>query len=172
MQAVADATTTNASMMRDIFSKQMRAYLTVEGGSAWAQTATAHFQGIPVITNNGLTPARNVCFKVLAGILDGGSSGSPTLPDIGELIVSDMAIAPRQRFIAASPLVDRVSDEEDVALIMKGLTRRLFLWGRITYDNVFGGHWVTNFCISYHFWTSDEKRQVGTTFSPMHNDST
>ena len=56
-------------------------------------------------------------------------AGRLALPDIGELIVSDMAIAPRQRFIAASPLVDRVSDEEDVALIMKGLTQRFIFMG-------------------------------------------
>jgi hypothetical protein len=160
MQDVAEATTRNALMMRDIFAKQMRAYLTVEGGRAWAQTDTAQFQGQPVITNNGLTPARNVCFKVLAGIFD-GSSGVPQLSEIGELIVSDMAIAPRQQFVASSPILDRVPDGE-AELIKKGETRRLFVWGRVAYDDVFGGHWVTNFCISYHFWMYDGKIQFGT----------
>jgi hypothetical protein len=170
MEAVAQATTSNAIMMREIFAKQMRAYLSVEGGTAWAQTATALFQGVPVITNNGLTPARNVCFRVLAGILD-GTTGPPGLPEIGDLIINDMAIAPRQRFTALSPVVPRVSDE-DADLIAKGATRRLFVWGRITYDDVFDGHWTTNFCLSYHFWTLDGKLQVGSTFSPRHNDST
>jgi hypothetical protein len=170
MEAVATATTSNAMMMRDIFSKQMRAYLSVEGGSAWRQTTAARFQGIPVITNHGLTPAKNVCWKVLVGILD-ISSGTPSLPEIGELIVSDMSIAPRQQFIAASPLVDRVSDEE-AELIAKGDTRRLFVWGRVTYDDIFDGHWETNFCIGYHFWMLDEKIQFGITYTPRHNDST
>jgi hypothetical protein len=170
MEAVATATTSNAVMMREIFSKQMRAYLSVEGGNAWRQTATAKFQGIPVITNNGLTPAKNVGWKVLAGILD-GSKGTPPLPEIGELIVSDMSIAPRQRFTVASPMIDRVSDEE-AELIAAGDTRRVFVWGRVTYDDIFGGHWVTNFCASYHFWMDDGKIMFGITYPPKHNDST
>jgi hypothetical protein len=170
MEAVAEATKNNALLMSEMLSKQMRAYLAVEGGEGWRQTTNARFQGRPVITNHGLTPARNVCWKVLAGVLD-GSTGMPSLPPIGELIVSDMAIAPRQQFVAASPLLDRVSDDE-AELIAKGDTRRLFVWGRVIYDDVFGGHRVTNFCINYRFWMVDEKIHFGVTYSPQHNDST
>jgi hypothetical protein len=170
MRDVADATKNNATLMSGMLSKQMRAYLSVEGGQGWRQTKDVLFQGRPVITNNGLTPARNVCWKVLAGILD-GSGGMPQLPDIGELIVSDMAIAPRQQFLATSPVLDRMSDEE-AEVIAKGETRRLFVWGRVTYDDVFGAHWVTNFCVNYRFWMFEEKIQFGVTYSPLHNDST
>jgi hypothetical protein len=60
MEGVAKATTENTKLMPTLLTKQMRAYLSVEPAVAAYQDANVRFAGAPVLTNNGLTPARNV----------------------------------------------------------------------------------------------------------------
>jgi hypothetical protein len=171
MQSVAEATRNNAVLMSGMLSKQMRAYLSVEGGSAVYQDAHLRFEAMPVIVNNGLTPAKNVCFKALSDILD-GSHDPPTIAEIGPLIVNDLGMAPRQRLTIRSAVRDRVPDT-DVEAIMRGGSRRLFAWGRVTYEDVYGGRWFTNFFMSYYFLkNADGTFQVGVNYSPAHNDFT
>jgi hypothetical protein len=171
MHDVARVTKENAVMMSGMFAKQMRAYLSVEFGTAIYQDKNHRFEAMPMLANTGLTPARNVCFKALAAIHDGTQPNEPSFASIGDLVVNDVGIAPRQSFTIRAMLPDRVPDA-DVASIMQGNTRRLFAWGKVTYDDVYGGSWETNFCISYWFARVGEDVKVFGNFYPKHNNAT
>jgi hypothetical protein len=172
MEEVARATHNNAELMQGLFQKQMRAYLSVEFGTATYQDANWRFEAQPVITNNGLTPARNVSFKILADIVDGRAVNDVKFADIGELIVNDAGLAPRQQFTIRRVVNDRVPDGE-VEAIMQGLERRLFAWGKVMYDDVYGGSWETNFCLNYTFYKVGEGDvRVSGFYFPKHNNAT
>jgi hypothetical protein len=170
MHEVAEATRNNAVMMSGMFHKQMRAYLTVEIGTALYQDERLRFEAKPVLTNNGLTPARNVCFRVMADILE-GANGPPTVPRIEDLIVNDMGLAPRQQVTLSRVVANRIPENE-VADVLAGTTRRLHAWGRVTYDDVFDGSWETNFYFSYFFPKSEKGYSIGGNFSTSHNNAT
>jgi hypothetical protein len=172
MEAVAKATTDNTKLMPTLLTKQMRAYLSVEVGNAAYQDATLRFAGAPVVANNGLTPARNVRWSAMARIMDGRDPAATQFLPIGELPESDMGIAPRQTFVANAAVPDRVPDIE-VQEIMAGTTRRLFCWGKIKYDDVYGGSWETNFCVNYSFFRREDKTVgVNGWVYPRHNGAT
>jgi hypothetical protein len=170
MRDVADATKNNSITMQTMFHKQMRAYLTVEIGGALYQDEHLRFEAKPVLTNNGLTPARKVCFRVMADILDGGNAPA-TPPPIEDLLVNDMGLAPRQQVTLSRVVANRIPDNE-VADVMAGTTRRLHAWGRVTYDDVFGGSWETKFYFSYYFPKRDKGYGVSGNFSTSHNNAT
>jgi hypothetical protein len=172
MEGVATATTQNTTLMPTLLRKQMRAYLSVEIGGATYQDARLRFAAAPVIANNGLTPARNVRFLGLAGIIDGSNIATTQFAPVGELPQSDMGIVPRQSVIINAVVPNRVPDDE-VASIMAGATRRLFCWGKVTYDDVYGGSWETNFCLNYAFYTGeDQKVKINGWYYPKNNGAT
>jgi hypothetical protein len=172
MHAVAEATKNNAVLMSGMLQKQMRAYISVEVGTAAFQNQHLRFEAMPTLTNNGLTPARNVCFKILSDILDGREIQHPLeFAEIGHLIINDMGMAPRQSLTIRRVVANRVPDG-DVGDIMEGNSRRLFAWGKVTYDDVFGGSWETNFCLSYWFLKVGDEWKVFGNFYPKHNNST
>jgi hypothetical protein len=85
---------------------------------------------------------------------------------------SDAGIAPRQSFTMAAVVDHRVPDA-DVPAIMQGSTRRLFAWGKVKYDDVYGGSWETNFCTNYTFFTgTDGQIKVGGYYYRRHNNAT
>jgi hypothetical protein len=172
IQSMADATKSNAANMQSMFAKQMRAYVTVDVGRAIYQDATLRFEAIPIITNNGLTPATNVCFKILAEIKDGSHAAPPIqFADIGDLMTNDIGLAPRQSFTIRRVVHDRVPDS-DVNEIMQGNPRRLYAWGKVTYGDVYGGSWERNFCLSYWFAKVGDEVKVFGNFHPEHNNAT
>lgn len=167
MQDVAKATRDNAALMGSMFQKQMRAYISVDLGTATYQTDHLRFEAIPTFTNNGLTPAKNVCFVIMADILDG--SHAIEAPPLAELVMNDAGLAPRQSRSVRKVVKDRVPDA-DVAAIMAGNTHRLFAWGRVTYEDVYGGSWHTNFFVSYAFFKVGNDWKVNGNYVSTHND--
>jgi len=172
MEDVAGATKNNAVLMQNILHKQMRAYIAVDIGRTMYQDNRVRFESGPVITNTGFTPARNVNFKVTAAILDTDLPQDFKFPDDGNQQKNDAALSPRQQFVIYGIVKDRISEEEaDEA--MKGETKRLYVWGKVTYEDIFDGVWETNFCHNFVF-QPDEK----TGFKPLgfynktHNSAT
>ncbi len=170
MRDVAEATKNNAVLMSAMFGKQMRAYLAVDIGTASYQDEHNIFEAIPVLTNFGLTPARNVSFRLMADILDGTASDF-VAPPVGELLISDATMAPRQIRTIRTTIGRRVP-EEDVVAIMQGRTRRLFGWGKVKYEDIFGDSHETNFCLNYYFYNEGEVTKVGGGYAARHNDIT
>lgn len=115
---------------------QMRAYLTVVVGKGFFQDANYVFQAEPRILNTGHTPARNVRWRMGSGILP------VPLPDTHSFALDDAPpggtiIGPGQDvFIKATPQ-KRIADAR-VAKIKLGIKHALFVWGVVSYEDVFG----------------------------------
>jgi hypothetical protein len=150
MEAVARATSANAELMQKMFQKQMRAYVSVEIGGALFQNDHVLFQASPVLNNTGLSPARNVSYRISASIIENNAVEIVGFPDVGPFTANDVSLAPRQQLIIHSPTVARIPDEE-VQAVKDGADRRLHAWGIVTYDDVYGGHWETEFCVNYQW---------------------
>jgi hypothetical protein len=176
MRDVAEATKNNATLMSDMLSKQMRAYIQVNIGKSVAQRGDTVFGSWPEIVNVGLTPAKNVSYRLMADILD------PRIvhayPEPERVFTNDATLNPRQTFQIVATVNHRF-DPEEVAAISKGVERRLFVWGTITYDDVFGGRGrETRFCHNFVFFdqtdleTGKVEHKVNSYYSTGHNDAT
>ena len=137
----------------------MRSYIAVDPGIPICQAGEKlRFAVAPVMTNTGFTPARNVCHRIKVAILDLSNGKDHVFDDSGELAKTDAGLPPRQTFVLNGIVADHYSDA-DVLQIMEGKTRRLFTWGTVTYDDIFGNSWSTNFCHNYVFY-KDEKETI------------
>jgi hypothetical protein len=178
MEQVASVTRVNAELMSGLLSKQMRAYVQVNIGKSTAQRDSMVFGSWPEIVNVGLTPAKNVSYRLMADIMD------PALmlreyvyPQPEQVFTNDATLNPRQQFTVMATVKHRFEPSE-VEAICKGEKKRLYVWGTITYDDVFGGHHETRFSHNFLFFdfTNPENNQVehkvNSFYSPGHNDAT
>jgi len=172
MEAVATATTNNANLMQTLLHKQMRAYVVIDSGTATYQDKNNVFAANVLLKNSGYTPARKISYCITAGIIR-----APELPD--DFIfsspetnrVSDVTLSPRQEFTIHG-YVDRLEDEDAVS-ILKGDGRRLWVWGTVRYEDIFGDIWHTNFCFHYLFYTGQEGDvRFNSYYYLRHNDAT
>jgi hypothetical protein len=173
MQEVAEATKNNAAVVQKIMQTQMRAYVSVRIGTATYQDARNNFASTPVITNTGLSPAKKVTTWIKAAVLD--TSLPPDYkfpgPDHLEMSENDATLSPRQDFTISGIVKDRF-DEEEVKAIMMGIPKRLFVWGGVTYEDVFGHSWETLFCHNFNFYKVGEEVKVGSWYFRGHNSTT
>jgi hypothetical protein len=148
MQSVAETTRANAALMSSLLTKQMRAYIVVNIGLAEAQKNKARFASYPEITNTGLTPAKNITYRVMAAVLDLPVLPSHEFPEPEKVFVNDATLSSHGVFKIAA-IVDKEFSQSDIEEISKGEKKRLFSWGSVTYEDVFGEHHETKFCRNY-----------------------
>jgi hypothetical protein len=174
MEGIAKAMKENADLMSDMLSKQMRAYVAVNIGQAAYQDANNSFASYPEITNTGLSPAKNVSYRVMADILDTNLTRDYAFPEPAETFTNDATLSPRQTFTIKNAIVKERYDEQEVLTVMRGDKKRLFVWGTITYDDVFDGHWETKFCHHFMFYKVDGKEdvKVQSFYHTEHNSTT
>ncbi|MBD8878956.1 hypothetical protein IHE49_00515 [Rhodanobacter sp. 7MK24] len=170
--SIATVTRENAELMQSILHRQMRAYVSVDAGQAIYQDERLRFAGVPVITNTGYTPARNVSHHVMAAILDTDLREDFEFEKFGLRNVSDATLSPRQSFTINSPVRERFPDGE-VEALMSGEARRLYVWGVVAYEDIFGGKWETNFCFNYTFFRNGKNDvRVASYIYRQHNNAT
>lgn len=135
----------------------MRAYLSVVIGSAIYQMrregqSDLRFEGSPHLVNNGNTQARNVITRIAAEILDTATIEKFAFP-IPEAQVKGRAqvIGAHQSYILSGIVKNFVPDEE-VAAIKEGRDKGLYVWGVVTYDDIFGESHQTKFCQQLTWW--------------------
>jgi hypothetical protein len=178
MRDVADATKNNAVLMSSMLSKQMRAYIQINIGKSTAQREVGiGFGSWPEIVNVGLTPAKNVSYRVMADILD-STTPMHDFPEPKQVYTNDATLNPRQSF-TITVAVNRRFDQTEVDEISRGETKRLFVWGTITYDDVFDGqNRETRFSHNFKFFdqadpdTGKIEHKVLSYYSNGHNDAT
>jgi len=101
MRDVADATKNNALLMSDMLSKQMRAYIQVSFGTSTAQRGDMNFGSWPELVNAGLTPARNISYRIMAEILDVKMMGvGSDFPEPTEVFTNDATLNPPSKLQA------------------------------------------------------------------------
>ncbi|MGA9667401.1 MAG: hypothetical protein WBQ69_13280 [Gallionella sp.] len=159
MEDVAKATKNNAALMQEIFHKQIRAYIAVDIGVPTCQDGELRFATAPIMTNTGFTPARNVSHKIMSDILNTNITDAYKFDESAQFVLSDAVLSPRQQFVINS-IVDKKYPIEDVPAIMQGKDKRLFVWGTITYEDIFGNSWETNFCHNFIFFRDKNNEGV------------
>lgn len=151
MERVAEAMNINAAQIvksvaissdiAEMQKSQMRAYLTVVVGSAIHQERERNlrFEGNPNLVNTGPTPAKNVSWTISAKILPTPIPDHFIWPE-GER-VEGITIGPHQTF-SFSKVVDDYIEDADVFSVMAGKDKGLYVWGMVTYKDVWGAdHW-------------------------------
>lgn len=169
MERVAGVTRENAVLMGDMLQRQSRAYLHINLGGV-AQTPNTVFQGIAEIYNAGLTPARNVAWEIASQIFDHPAPDNFQFPDPQRVIQTNMSISPRQPFTINSDPLPRLPDAE-AELVFRGLTRRLHVWGKVRYEDVYGEHHEAEFAYNLYFWLDQGKIHSGGYFHATHNQA-
>lgn len=99
-------------------------------------------------------------------------------PEPTEVFTNDATLNPRQIF-KLTAAVNRRFDQAEVDAISKGDSKRLFVWGTIMYDDVFGGrHRETKFSHNFVFYdyanaeTGKFDHTVSSYYSRGHNNTT
>ena len=172
MELVAKATENNASLMQRLMHKQMRAYVAVDVGDATYQDEKLRFAASVTLRNSGYTPAKNITYTITADILDSELSKDFEFKDYGVKTTNDATLSPRQDFAIRGIVSDRVA-EDQVSSIKAGDGKNLYVWGTVSYEDIFSNHWYTNFCYRYAFFANaNNEYRVSTNYNPRHNDST
>ncbi len=176
MQDVANAVAANAKsaneslgVYKDANIRQMRAYLTVGLGAVIKQdTATNYrFEVRMTLQNVGNTPAYKVVSNVRADVLPFPLPQDFQPPPIVDTGSGTNVVGPHQNFVLTG-IVDRMYSDDEINEIQNGSTKRLYIYGKITYEDAFGISRQTNFCQSI-LWLKN-----GTFMSwnaPNNNDS-
>jgi hypothetical protein len=129
------------------FRMQMRAYLTVivGGGIPQDRESNLKFDARPQLVNAGPTPARNVRYRIKAAILP-----IPLPEDFDDTIAIEQEIggntmAAHQNAHMMGVVEDYVPDDqiEDIKI---GKGPGVYVWGIVTYEDVFGENHTTAFC--------------------------
>jgi hypothetical protein len=130
--------------MRAAEERELRAYLSVVVGNGQYQERDKgiRFAGYPKMLNTGRTPAHNVRHQIRAGILPVPLPSDFKFPLPGEP-KGAAVLGPQQEFIMSAILDDFVPDTE-VDRIKRGDGHALYVWGVISYEDVFGVHRRTN----------------------------
>ncbi|WGS45012.1 hypothetical protein LFL97_31045 [Burkholderia sp. JSH-S8] len=137
----------SVTMLKERTAQQMRAYLSIDIGSALYQERgkNLRFEGKALLRNAGHTPAYRVSHTCRAGILPMPLPDNFDLPQPTQPARGGGVIGPGQSRILSAMIEEFVPDDE-VDAIKIGMGRALYIWGRVTYEDAFGAQRHTNFC--------------------------
>jgi hypothetical protein len=155
--------------------RELRAYLTVVIGPATYQVRRAvedggdlRFGCDPIILNTGRTPARKIQFKARAAILPWPLPKETHLPEGIDEGTGDNILGAQQNANMFA-VVEGFCQDGDIQAIKDGFgAKALYVWGKITYEDVFGDVHYTRFC-QHIYWTMDDK--VRGNYIPGRNDA-
>lgn len=166
--ANAKAAETSVALFKDANARQMRAYLIVSlGGVIKQDPATNYrFEVRMNLQNVGNTPAYKVAHVTRADVLPFPIPTDFQFPTLSEATVS-ASVGPHQGF-SVTGIASRIYPDDDVAEIATGTKKRLYVYGTIRYEDVFGASHQTNFSHAILWLKNDTFMTLNT---PVHNDS-
>jgi hypothetical protein len=155
--------------------RELRAYLTVIIGAAVHQERRSPDQGgdlmfdcRPLVCNTGRTPARKMTFKARAAVMPFPLPKETHLPEGTDEGEQWNILGPQQQANMFA-VVDGFRPDEEVEPIKRGTgDKSLYVWGLVTYEDVFGDSHFTRFCQRI-YW--DLKDQVRGIYVPGRNDA-
>ncbi|WP_211625873.1 hypothetical protein [Paraburkholderia domus] len=165
----ARASTESVATLKEVTAKQMRAYLSVvmNGGSFQERDKEIRFGINPILVNSGNTPAHRIRYWAKAGVYDFPLPDNFDFPDGEDSVVTSFALGPHQSVVLNAGLAGLVADDE-AELIVTGRHKRIYIWGKVSYVDVFGQERFTQFSHNI-FWVGPprEGRWGGTYCSPF-----
>jgi len=155
MEKVAEAMTLTAQTNRQIseltrerWSQQMRAYITVLIGNASYQERekNTRFSALPRMKNCGVTPAYNVSYRIKAAILQHPVADDFEFPSLPKDQLGGCFLGQQQEMIMLGMVDDFVADQDIVGIKHLTSGRGLYVWGKVTYNDIFAETHQTSFC--------------------------
>ena len=130
-----------------LLPKQMRAYLSVRigGGVYQDRAANLRFEVRPMLINTGLTPANRVSYAAKADVLPFPLADEFVFPALENPRSVFGLLAPQQNLTMNAMVRGDFFDDDEVENIKRGHERRLYIWGTVVYEDVFGEQRYTNF---------------------------
>jgi Tfp pilus assembly protein PilE len=172
----ADAMERVATTIKDGNKAVTRAYLTVTvgGKSAYQQRrlpeegGDIRFEASVNLVNTGMTPARKVRIRKVADILPSPlpSDFSFPLPE-DKPADADGTVGAHLTYII-SVVVDDLIPEDQVQTVKEAVDRALYVWGVVTYEDMFGDTHITKFGQRLMWLRND---MVYAIYIPGQNDS-
>ena len=154
MEGVAESMKANMATTREIADRQketgelqLRAYVTAIIGTAFYQDRKngIKFEGKVRIINTGHTPAKKVFHNTQAAILPVPLPKDYVLPQFAIEVAGENTVGPHQDRTLSS-VVSAYVDDAAVSDIKKGIGSGLYVWGYVSYEDVFGRERKTTFC--------------------------
>jgi len=159
----------------DSSKRELRAYLAVAIGEALYQErrvrplSDLRFEARPLLINTGRTPAHKIKFKARAAILPVPLPANTNLPEIHDFDQSDAMLSANQSANMFA-VVDGFCGDDEVDVIKDGSSGKgLYVWGLVTYEDIFGISHHTRFC-QHVYWTMSG--QIRGIYVPGKNDAT
>jgi hypothetical protein len=153
--------------------QQMRAYLSsrINGGIFQDRAANLRFGVTPMVINTGLTPAHKVGYSAKAAVLPFPLEAGHVFPPLDPPRSVFGLLAPQQNFIMDAFVDGDYFDDVEAENIKRGNGKRVYIWGTITYEDVFGDKRYTNFCQSICWILGKEGDVVWGNYSDRHNEA-
>jgi hypothetical protein len=136
-----------AARQKEVTELQLRAYLSVVIGLGLLQDRKngVKFEAQPLLVNNGHTPANKVITSIQADILPSPLGRDYVLPPFPGR-PSGEGVIPAHQNRVMSGVVDNFIADQDVADVMRGNGRGLFVWGSVSYEDAFKQPRTVEFC--------------------------
>ena len=159
----------------ELISKQMRAYLSVRINDGFYQDRAANlrFEVKPMLINTGLTPAQRVSYSAKADVLPFPLADEFVFPALEKPRSIFGLLAPQQNMIMNAMVQGDFFEDGEVEDIKRGRGKRLYIWGTVLYEDVFGEQRYTNFAHSI-IWLhlKDGKEPIIGHYVDRHNEAT
>ena len=165
----ARASTDSVATLKEVTAKQMRAYLSVvmNGGFFQERDKGFYFGINPMLVNSGNTPAHNIRYWAKVAVFDFPLPDNFDFPDSEDSVVTSFALGPHQNVVLNARLPDFVDDGE-AREIKSGKNKRIYIWGKVSYVDVFGQERFTQFSHNLNwFGPAGAERWGGTYCSPF-----
>jgi hypothetical protein len=164
-----------AAQSAGFLPKQMRAYLSVRigGGVYQDRAANWRFEVRPMLINTGFTPAHKVAYAAKAAVLPFPLLDEFVFPALEKPRSVFGLLAPQQNLTMNAMVQGDFFDDEEVENIKRGHERRLYVWGTVVYEDVFGQPRYTNFAHNI-IWVlfKDGSESVTGNYVDRHNEAT
>jgi hypothetical protein len=136
-----------ADSQRVFWQRQMRAYLSVNYGAVVPQDNSTGWRTEVrlILVNTGHTPAHDVSYQAKAAVLPiplpvGFEFPIPDFPPSSKSV-----IGPGQNMLISHAISDLLSEGE-IAEYTTGNKTRVYMWGVVTFKDVFGQEQIVKFC--------------------------
>lgn len=173
MEQLVKGSAQSVATLKDVTARQMRAYLVVNINNGFYQERKRNikFEVKPSLQNAGQTPAHKMTYWATAKIMPFPLPEDFNFPMPKKAPIMPMFLGPHQG-VELNAIVDDFVTDEDVADIKSGNTCRVYIWGIVTYTDIFNKKRTTKFCHSLYWFGSIENEKVSGSYAAHHNEAT
>ena len=169
----ARASTDSVTTLKEVTAKQMRAYLSAvtNGGIFQERDKGFRFEIKPVLANTGNTPAHKIRYWAKIGVFDSPLPDNFDFPDGEDSVVTSFALGPHQNVVLNAMLPDLLGDDE-AQEVKAGKNKRLYIWGKVSYVDVFEQEHFTKFSHSIYWFGPAGSEMWGGNYCTQYSEST